>query len=401
MILCLLSWVLAVHLVTVELKLTGTLTPGQTTIFPFERFLPELLHPAEMIFEAGSGGTVTVFPSLVGESIYSMVVPTALTGTDVAILLVGPLAGDTSPFKTLPLAPIQTNAVSSISSTSAPTLTTTTPSQPNPDTTVFGTNSNPNSVTTSPSSQSTIIGSSISRPMSTGSSVLKLTSIGTSIFGSSQPTSIGTSTNSRPTSLGSSVLSTLTTSTTASPTPARSKASSANHSIITIGGVVGGVGLLFIIGAIVLCLRYRTRRAVSARPISGAINESEGHRNRSVSSFGVAESISHSGDEPKTLVDSSNTPETQAQENDNLLTPSYHVRRDQRTPSVFRTSINRDVGLYNGDSLESSEPDIWQNNRRVWQFKHQDSGFRNLPVTQDRSSDSKEVIELPPDYSST
>ncbi|KIK53879.1 hypothetical protein GYMLUDRAFT_49177 [Collybiopsis luxurians FD-317 M1] len=128
-ILCLLSWALAVQLVTgtpdFSPTFTGTLTPGDITTFSYNH----LMQTVEIIFspDGGSQFPATTFaPPSPPNDIFSLSVPAALTGTDVWILanVLGPgMQTGLSTITHLPLLATTTIVLSTTSSATLPTST--------------------------------------------------------------------------------------------------------------------------------------------------------------------------------------------------------------------------------------------------------------------------------------
>ncbi|KIK53881.1 hypothetical protein GYMLUDRAFT_264940 [Collybiopsis luxurians FD-317 M1] len=119
--------VLAVQLVPAQADfrpaLTGTLTPGQTTTFSYD--IPAIVDPIAVIFSPDGGvpTTATTIFSAPSDHIFSLVIPVALTGTNVAILA-SALHFGVLQSANLPLAPIHTTPSSSSPPTPSPATTT-------------------------------------------------------------------------------------------------------------------------------------------------------------------------------------------------------------------------------------------------------------------------------------
>ncbi|KIK60020.1 hypothetical protein GYMLUDRAFT_244803 [Collybiopsis luxurians FD-317 M1] len=203
---------------------------------------------------------------------------------------------------------------------------------------------------------------------------------------------------------GSSMTRTESTSVSLSTIPLASSTSAAagpaNRTAFVAGGVGGGLGLLLLLAIILLC--FRRRSIISTHPMSGMIRDNEGSADGAVSPFVVNHlmSLSKGKNRHKAAEERGNT--QLAQQNTSPVVPEMSrpspQSRIQRTRSIIRIPMDRPMGPFNNASDESPGARTRERSGRVGAFRHQDSGWRDLPLT--RSSISEETVELPPEYSS-
>ncbi|KIK52973.1 hypothetical protein GYMLUDRAFT_250802 [Collybiopsis luxurians FD-317 M1] len=191
---------------------------------------------------------------------------------------------------------------------------------------------------------------------------------------------------------------------TAPLTPTHLTTPKVTHSPDIIGGAVRGVGLLLLlIGAILLCRRYRTRRFATVQQIRPAVVHG------TVSPFASSQATSY-------LPEKRSIPETGDEEN---LIPSQsnRMQRAPHLPQKYRPTQNwRPKNFPEAETEENAIPttlstqstqlsSVGQEIRRsninpgAREFRHQDSGWRDLAAARDLDSGNENVIELPPDYS--
>ncbi|KAF5379279.1 hypothetical protein D9757_010691 [Collybiopsis confluens] len=157
-----------------------------------------------------------------------------------------------------------------------------------------------------------------------------------------------------------------------------------------VGAIMGGLGFILIIGLVLFC-RLRRRRILPLRP-RGIVSPFVSRQTGILSPRNKRVMESRQGDASDGPTATPNVPPVA-----NIPGPSVPIQSSSGTlrniHSILSHTRNSIVErLYNSSQQHS------RRNRRIREFRHQDSGWRDLASTRDQTSNSSEVIELPPEY---
>ncbi|KAF5379277.1 hypothetical protein D9757_010693 [Collybiopsis confluens] len=348
--------------------IAGTFTPGQTTTLSFSGPFPTSGFDVGFEFGGMSTTITTITTAPASGNGIPLVIPTALTGTQADIFI----NNGNSFFLLRPVELIET------------TLPVTTESFVGSPTTTSGQSRQANHSCRTQKMVLMIISSSLSNTPST----LTLSSHTSSV--ESVATIYSTSTSSSVSSSGFS------------QTPSIFPSAVTHRVTIDIGQLIGGImgGLVFIllIGLVMFC-RLRNRRKLLQ--LSEALRSSH----EVVTPFVIREPILYSKEKQLEevheasdhLSSSSNAPD-RVMDTFGSPEPTQPPNRPlQRIHSILSNTGNSITGLLANSFQGGLGP---QRSRRMREFHHQDSGWRDPISTRDQEPSTSEVVEFPPEYCS-